>query len=475
MSGKEKEVIKVTNRRYCPKYHIFGQAGWINDPNGLVYFKGYYHVFYQYYPYGFEWGPMHWGHVRSKDLVNWENLPIALTPGSNEDKDGCFSGSAIVKDNRLYLIYTGNNVTDKNDPNGFYQVQNLAFSDDGIHFEKYKNNPIIAKQPKGITANFRDPKVWERDGKYYLIVGSEDEDKKGRALLYSSEDLIHWEFLTTVATSKGNQGEVWECPDLFRLNGKDILLTSPQGISKEEKKYLNVRQTGYFVGDYKYNQKLYQYDENEFQELDKGHDFYATQTMLTPDGRRVLFGWLDMWFADMPEQPDGWAGMLTFPRELTLKNNHLYMRPIQELAKLRQRKLIQKEFNNQEVILKTEDAHHSEFDLDFDLDNWAGNTIKISFQQENDKFISLTFNKDKKEFTLYREGEDPYRYGNINESEKVQVQILVDSSSMEFFINDGELVFSERFYKVGNFDLSIEEDKPIKTKVVAFALGKKDE
>ena len=112
---------------------------WINDPNGFVYFKGYYHIFYQHYPYAAEWGPMHWGHARSKDLIHWETLPIALTPGSKEDKDGCFSGTAIVKDDILYLVYTGHHYYEGDDnPDHLLQNQNLAYSLDGVNFTKYK-------------------------------------------------------------------------------------------------------------------------------------------------------------------------------------------------------------------------------------------------------------------------------------------------------------------------------------------------
>lgn len=133
--------MTVTNQRYRLNYHLMAKSGWINDPNGLSYFKGYYHIFYQYYPYDSEWGPMHWGHARSKDLVHWETLPVALTPGESED--GCFSGSAIEYDGKLWLIYTGHHYTDPTDQEQFYEDQNLAYSTDGIHFTKYEGNPVL--------------------------------------------------------------------------------------------------------------------------------------------------------------------------------------------------------------------------------------------------------------------------------------------------------------------------------------------
>ena len=181
--------MTVTNQRYRLNYHLMAKSGWINDPNGLSYFKGYYHIFYQYYPYDSEWGPMHWGHARSKDLVHWETLPVALTPGESED--GCFSGSAIEYDGKLWLIYTGHHYTDPTDQEQFYEDQNLAYSTDGIHFKKYEGNPVL-RTPVGNTKHFRDPKVWQDSDNFYMVLGSQEENGLGRALLYRSKNLIDW-------------------------------------------------------------------------------------------------------------------------------------------------------------------------------------------------------------------------------------------------------------------------------------------
>ena len=223
----ESKTIKVTNQRYRQQFHISTPGGWLNDPNGLCYFKGYYHVFYQFHPYSAEWGPMHWGHVRSRDLVHWEQLPVALVPGDPEDTGGCFSGSAIVKDGRLYLIYTGHHYFDDGDQDHFWENQNLAYSDDGIHFTKSKHNPIITA-PADNTQHFRDPKVWQKDGYYWLILGSQATDGLGRALLYRSTNLILWENQGPIAKAKvaDSEGFMWESPDFFRDNDTDILLYS---------------------------------------------------------------------------------------------------------------------------------------------------------------------------------------------------------------------------------------------------------
>ena len=151
-------------------------ANWINDPNGLIQYKGEYHAFYQHHPYDENWGPMHWGHVKSKDLVNWEHCPVALAPGDEFDKGGCFSGSAVEDDGNLVLIYTGHNYIDK-EKDIFFENQNIAVSKDGgITFEKYENNPVIAKPPVDSIHHFRDPKVWKHEDKWYMVVGNSTKD-----------------------------------------------------------------------------------------------------------------------------------------------------------------------------------------------------------------------------------------------------------------------------------------------------------
>lgn len=455
----KKEIITLKDERYRLGYHVSAPSGWINDPNGFCYFKGYYHIFYQYHPYSAEWGPMHWGHARSKDLVNWESLPTALIPGDKEDKDGCFSGSAIVKDDVMYLFYTGHHYYGDNDPDHFWQNQNMAYSADGIHFEKYENNPIIAKEPEGNTHHFRDPKVWEHDGTYYMVLGSQNKDGVGRAIIYTSSDLLNWEYQGPMATAQGltTEGFMWECPDYFNLDGKDILLLSPQGIASEEKKYLNLFQTGYFMGDYDYQSN--QLNHDGFKELDKGHDFYATQTTLAPDGRRLVFGWMAMWESDMPEKEDGWAGALTLPRELRVKNNHLYMIPVKELESLRMDNGIRNSSNESGEILLAKNLEANELLIDCDLSELENQEIIFSLQDSNKQsIIELKYNQRDNELVLKRDTSEDMRYATITPSKKLSLHIFVDKSSIEIFINKGELVFTERYYASDDVSAFIETD-----------------
>ncbi|MGK9289027.1 glycoside hydrolase family 32 protein [Staphylococcus warneri] len=438
---EEQNTLEVSNLRYRLGYHVMPKYGWINDPNGFSYFNGYYHIFYQYYPYAPEWGPMHWGHARSKDLVHWETLPIALEPGDEEDKNGCFSGTGIVKDDKLYLFYTGHHYYNDDDPDHFWQNQNMAYSEDGIHFQKYEQNAIIPTPPEDNTHHFRDPKVWEHHGYYYMIVGSQNDRELGRIILYRSEDLYEWEYIGPVDQSNGQmtEGYMWECPDLFELDGKHVFLFSPQGMEAEEEQYLNLFQNGYFVGEFDYD--TYKLTRQQFKELDHGHDFYAPQTMETPDGRRILIGWMAMWEANMPEKEHGWSGALTLPRELYLKGDHLYMRPVEELKSLRIDEGKHEEYTLSEPIKLLQDKHQAEVNL-----KMLASDFILNLKNQQGDLLSLEFDSEFQKFKLHRYDIGDYRYATIQTTETLDLQIYIDTSSIEIFINEGEAVFTERYY-----------------------------
>lgn len=437
----DKEFIKVTNSRYRLGYHIMPKSGWINDPNGFSYYNNHYHIFYQHYPYDAEWGPMHWGHARSKDLIHWETLPIALTPGDSEDKDGCFSGTAIEKDGRLYLFYTGHHYYGDNDPDHFWQNQNLAYSDDGINFSKYSKNAIIPEAPKDNTHHFRDPKVWKHQDDYYMIVGSQNKNELGRIIMYNSKDLLNWHYVGPVSESRGQstEGYMWECPDLFELDDKYVLLFSPQGMKAEKEQYLNLFQNGYFIGDFDFKKSAF--NRGTFKELDHGHDFYAPQTMKSPDGRRILIGWMAMWESNMPEKEDGWSGALTLPRELKLKNNHIYMSPIEELKTLRKDNGKHASFILDKPKLLSKEKFQLEFNIEIPNSNFS-----IELKNDHNMLLSLTYDALYQKFKLYRSDKNDFRYSTIKNNDNLNLQIYLDTSSIEIFINDGESVFTERYY-----------------------------
>ncbi|MBO5102364.1 MAG: glycoside hydrolase family 32 protein [Clostridia bacterium] len=303
----------------APAFHITGEVGWINDPNGLIYYNGRYHAFFQHHPYDTKWGPMHWGHVVSEDLTNWKYLPNALTPGGDGDKNGCFSGSAIVYDGRLWLLYTG--FTENQGGDSIRQLQCLAESSDGITFKKH--GIVIGEDdlPEGYSpSDFRDPKVWRHGGLFWCIVAARKLDGRGRILLYKSADLFKWEFVGDLF-GKDSAGIMIECPDYSEEDG--YLLFCEQFQPSENGLHLNVHTSRFAIGKIDYSRGIFNEESRGI--VDYGFDVYAPQTFA---GKPVMMGWLNMWDRNIPSEKYGFAGMLTVPRAVSVKDGRLYQEPI---------------------------------------------------------------------------------------------------------------------------------------------------
>ena len=297
------------------KFHYKPKKGWMNDPNGLVYFKGYYHAFFQHAPnHPIPWQePMHWGHARTKDFINWEELPIALTPGDKYDGGGCWSGTAIVKDDKLYLFYAAITAV---------STIAIAVSEDGVNFEKYEGNPVIATYPPEGGPDFRDPAVCCIDGVYYCVVASgHPETKTARLLLYKSFDLISWEFLSVL--SQWDNAKYAECPSILSLNdGKVLLSTSVCNL--DETHFFQIMIGEIVNGEFKAEQS---------DRFDKGPDQYAGQVFPSSNGTPLLMTWIPGWkFARFCEGVD--VGCLSIPREIFVKEGRICGRPASEVAHL---------------------------------------------------------------------------------------------------------------------------------------------
>ncbi len=302
-------------------YHYRPQKGWINDPNGLVYFKGYYHIFYQFCPdFEIPWKqPMHWGHARTKDFLNWEELPVALYPDKTYDNNGCWSGTAIVKEDKLYLFYAS--IYSPEGMNEFNQTVSVAYSDDGIHFEKYEKNPVIDHYPSEGSADFRDPAVCCVDGIYYCVMASGNpQDKAARLLLYKSKNLLEWEYFGIL--SEWKNGKYTECPSLVQADDDRFLLTvSVCPLNKEH--YFSVMYGKLSNGRFK---------TEYISELDKGPDQYAGQVFRDYKGRNILITWIPGWKYEGYAKKD--IGCMSVPRQLTLKDGKIYGYPVEELQHL---------------------------------------------------------------------------------------------------------------------------------------------
>ena len=305
-----------------PVYHFMPQQNWMNDPNGLIYHNGNYHMFYQYNPNGAYWGDMHWGHAVSKDLVHWKHLPIALapTPGG-PDKDGVFSGCCRIHNGKPTMIYTSVNP----------ETQSIATSDDDLlTWKKYAGNPVIAGPPEGLhVVGFRDPCLWREGDEWMMALGSGFKEANGAVLLYSSKDMLHWKYLHTLAESpNAEMGTMWECPNFFPLGGKHVLLVSADR---------PIRKVLYFVGTYK--DRRFTWDKHGI--FDNGGFYYAPQTFPDAEGRRTIFGWSWEGRSDAEQKASGWAGVQTLPRLLSLTSDgDLAMAPHPAVLGLRGRRAI---------------------------------------------------------------------------------------------------------------------------------------
>ena len=335
-----------------PLVHLPARIGWMNDPNGFSFFQGRYHLFYQYYPYDSKWGPMHWGHALSEDLVHWEHLPAALAPDEPYDAFGCFSGSAIVlEDGRHMLMYTGVQRVGKN-PDGSdecKQTQCIAFGD-GVDYVKYEGNPVIDERllPEGANPeHFRDPKLWrDHNGTFHCVAGSLDAEGSGQILQFKSANGIDWEYEGLLAANHGRYGNMWECPDTFTLDGKQVLLVSPQDMLAEGYHFSSGNGTLCLIGHL--DDETGALVEESVQSIDHGIDFYATQTLVSPDGRRIMVAWMQNWDTISIGNNLPWFGQMTIPRELSVKNNRLYQWPVRELERVRCNRVVYKDVRIEE-------------------------------------------------------------------------------------------------------------------------------
>ncbi|KAI5643624.1 sucrose-6-phosphate hydrolase [Phthorimaea operculella] len=430
------------NNRYYPRYHLAPPKGWMNDPNGFCVYQDEYHLFYQHNPDSSTNSTIvHWGHAKSSDLFNWEHLPIAMYPDEDYDQSGVFSGSALVENEKMYIMYTGHRL-DPGSTTSYTERQALATSDDGVNVVKYENNPVI--QAEEHQPDIRDPKLWKHEDTYYVILGNSfNNHTTGRVLLYSSKDLKSWEQVSVLLESDGSLGYMWECPDFFELQGHYVLLFSPQGIPAQGDKYQTLFQTGYIVGDFDYESNLFT-PITEFKELDHGHDFYASQSTIDKSGKRVFVAWFDMWEQQYPEQADGFNGFMTIPRELTLTEDlRMLQNPVSQIASARGKELRSGYGEKGATAVLEDKAGEVTITAARDRD------LEVILEGDSGQSVTLSYNYLKGTVTLDRGGEDPTRRTKWRPRGELRWRIYVDASSVELFCGDGEVTFSSRFFPEG--------------------------
>ncbi|MEY8523135.1 glycoside hydrolase family 32 protein [Lachnospiraceae bacterium 38-10] len=481
----EEESEKQIQETERPSFHLTARTGWMNDPNGFSCYKGQYHLFYQYNPYDTCWGAMHWGHAVSRDMLHWEYLPAALAPDELYDKDGCFSGSAIeLPDGRHLLMYTGV-VREKQENGGICEVQTQCLAvGDGTDYEKYENNPVLDERdiPEGSSRfDFRDPKVWrKKDGTYRALIGSRPADGSGQVLLYASEDGLRWQYRKVLAANNDRFGKMWECPDFFELDGKGVLIVSPQDMLPRELEYHNGNGTVCLIGQY--DEETDTFTEQYDQAVDYGIDFYAPQTVLTPDGRRVLIGWMQNWETCAVRTPeDKWFGQMSLPRELSVRDGRLYQNPIRELEERRRDRVEYREVLVRDAI-SLEGIRGRRADIELAVrpadEQRLYRKFAVRFAQNAQYQTSVSFRplegilKIDRTFSGSRKAVVHQRRSRINRKNgHLKLRIILDRFSVEVFINDGEQVMSATIQTVPEADgISFFADGEVKMDIVKYAL-----
>ncbi len=450
MTALTKDLIKLTagaeksssrDDRFRQKLHLMPPVGWLNDPNGLCQLDGVYHAFFQYSPFHVEGGVKMWGHYTSRDMIDWEYQGVPLYPDQPFDCSGVYSGCAFIEGGEMYLYYTGNVKLEDSDDYDYINSGResntvLVTSADGMHFGHKKLIMRNSDYPSDLTLHVRDPKVWKENGTYYMLQGARTKADIGQAVIFRSEDKIHWTIHSRVETAE-KFGYMWECPDYFEVDGKKILSASVQGLTGEEWKDRNVYQSGYF--EVKGDILSGEYSLSDYRLWDYGFDYYAPQSFETEDGRRIQIGWMGM--PDCKEYTnrtieDGWQHCFTFPREVFVKDGVIRQRPIRELDK--NKKLVKETKNCLEVqgcaVYEAHICHirQNQFRavLAEDLTvEYKDNKFALVFTDERNKKISCGRN---------------IRCADIDCVE--DVRILADKSSVEIFVNDGAYVFSTRYY-----------------------------
>ncbi|WP_311491871.1 glycoside hydrolase family 32 protein [uncultured Anaerococcus sp.] len=447
---REKMKANVATDPFLLDLHVYPETGWLNDPNGLCYFAGLYHFYFQYSPLDAKRGDIIWGHVSSPDFISYKRQDPFIFADSPLDKDGAYSGSAFIKDGKINFFYTGNvkhegyfdYITAGRDHNTIKIISDAYSYDEKILVMDHDD------YPSDMTRHIRDPKIYEKDGAYYMFLGARSLSDKGMVLIFKSQDLKKFTYHMRVETPY-DFGYMWECPDYFDLDGQGILICCPQGLESEEYTYQNIYQAGYFPLDLDLENKTYKL--GDFVELDYGFDFYAPQTFEDPEGRRILIGWMGMPDAAYTNPTDhDWQHAFTIPRVLSFVNGKVYQKPIGEYQKLRE----------SEISLEKGTSYQGKV---FEA---VAENIRGDFSINIRKDVTLSYENG---ILILDMGDSSYgrktRMIKISKIEKLE--IFSDKSSLEIFINDGEKVMTTRVYSekyafsTNDFDFKIHPLNPI--------------
>lgn len=451
---------KKKDEVYRPTIHFSPKTNWTNDPNGMVYHNGVYHLFYQHHPFSSVWGPMHWGHATTKDLINWKHEPIAIYPDSIGT---IFSGSVVFdKTNTsglgkngqapLVAIFTQHNIDGEKAGKNNFQTQSIAFSNDnGSTWEKYEGNPVLHNP--GIVA-FRDPKVmWYEPHKKWIMSLSTND----RITFYSSKNLKSWVKESDFGATIGAHGGVWECPDLITLdnNGKKewalIVSVNPGGPNKGSA-------TQYFIGDFDGNKFTPHTTNTKW--IDYGPDNYAGITWANTGNRKIFLGWMSNWLYANVVPTETWRNAMTIPRELKIKlvenDKYITSEPVSELLKLQSKPIVisNLEVNNSADLSTKIGELKSPFQIKLNLEE--KNDFSFTFYNDIGEEIIIGFDKKENNYFIDRRKSGKIEFQNefadrhtaprFTNNPTMNITLIFDVSSVELFADEGLTVMTAIYF-----------------------------
>ncbi len=448
-NGENLLGIKNLDSEYLPKLHLTSTAGLINDPNGLHQDEdGTYYIYYQTSPFYPAHFMKHWGLYTTRDFINYEDKGIVLTPGDNLDLDGAYSGAAYNDGTESHIFYTGNINNDKTDEG---RSATTTYLDKKTGQKKL----MFEVDKEHYTGHFRDPAPFVIDEEKYLIHGAQSRNKKGLLSIYKSDN---WKtnfqrFGDLEIENLLDPGHMLECPNLININGKDLLLFSVQG-SDQFKKDLPIDIVVYGLGNL--DIKNLKYSNEGLTPLDYGFDFYAPQLFRDNNNRVIMFGWLGNGFnLEYLDANDGYNGALTIPRELSVVDGKLHQKPVSEILNY---------FNN-EVLINETDSKQLLIDLTeikegfkFILKNDQGHNFKMTY--ENNEFVfDRTKTSKLEEKWILKNGNEESNVQRIKIDNLDNALLLIDASTIELFLNNGQKTFTSRVYISGDWKIEIENSK----------------
>ena len=420
-----------------PAFHMVPPSGLMNDPNGLAYYNGNYHIFYQWHPFGPSHGMKHWGHFVSEDFTSFKDSEEILIPTEEYEKNGCYSGNAIQNGENLYLYYTANYKT----IDGKVPKQAVAFLTPDGKIHKSKNNPIIDETPEGMTGEIRDPFVFFRNECYYMMLGGKSQKGQGKLLMYKSIDGLQWVYQGTISIDKMKHCSMVECPSIIRIADKDVLFLSLIGCEPEGERYQNEFSSIYLIGHLDIENLCFNVESSG--ELDKGFDFYAPQSFYDKDGKPVFLAWFGCGTQNVPYmEEEKWVHGLTMPRKLSIREGRLIQNLYEQTASQYDVYVVKKGSmypSNQNFCLKleqdTEDISSIRIGEEFDY-------FQILIDREKG---SLTIDRSHLKMNYCQEyGET--RSISFPAGEAICLDLYYDNTFAELFINHGEEVMSFRAF-----------------------------